>query len=601
MLAIAQRLGIATFCAVLAVSLVLPGEMPVEARGPAGASYCQENGRVFWFIQASDLHVGTSGSTDADNLRWLLTTARPLIKPVFTVVTGDLTDSTSGNIFGYPNGPYQAEWSEYRSIVDASGATSLDYYDLPGNHDAYNDQYFGYYKANAVQGPVYAGTGQVAWTKTIAGIGTYAFVGVNTADNTGAPFSILSPYGDHAGLDGGEITALSSFLSANASANLTFAFGHHPIVGTGNSQDTYLYYGAPEFVAALDGADAVGYQYGHVHDNVQTFFAGTSGTGFMHPGIRYSRVASLGKDSPKSFAVVSVDCDGVNSIVQPVGTWPAVLVTAPVDRYIGTTANPYAYPVPPSAANPIRALVFDAGTVSQVRFRIDSGATWYPMNRVDVSGPQWTGTWDASSATAGEHSIEVQAVGTTTRSHTIKVYVDAGNHAPVASNDAYSTVNNTTLSVAAPGLLWNDTDADGNALTASLVTGPAKGSLVLNANGSFTYTPSGSPTGTDSFTYTASDGQATSNAATVTITLTTPPPSVDTVAITGASYAKKTRMLTVTATSSAAPTATLTVVGYGRMTYSSKKKVYTYQAKVATAPASVTVSSSAGGSATRTL
>jgi hypothetical protein len=47
----------------------------------------------------------------------------------------------------------------------------------------------------------------------------------------------------------------------------------------------------------------------------------------------------------------------------------------------------------------------------------------------------------------------------------------------------------------------NDTDADGDTLTAILGTGPANGTLTLNANGSFTYTPNANFNGPDSFTY----------------------------------------------------------------------------------------------------
>ena len=68
-------------------------------------------------------------------------------------------------------------------------------------------------------------------------------------------------------------------------------------------------------------------------------------------------------------------------------------------------------------------------------------------------------------------------------------------------------------------VLSNDTDADGNSLTASLVAGPTHGSLTLNPDGSFSYTPAASYNGTDSFTYTASDGTATSTVATVSITV----------------------------------------------------------------------------------
>ena len=84
----------------------------------------------------------------------------------------------------------------------------------------------------------------------------------------------------------------------------------------------------------------------------------------------------------------------------------------------------------------------------------------------------------------------------------------------------YTTAEDTALTVPAPGVLANDTDADGNALTAALVTGPAHGTLTLNANGSFTYTPAANYNGADSFTYRANDGTANSNTATVTLNVT---------------------------------------------------------------------------------
>ena len=94
------------------------------------------------------------------------------------------------------------------------------------------------------------------------------------------------------------------------------------------------------------------------------------------------------------------------------------------------------------------------------------------------------------------------------------------NQAPVAAGDAFSTAEDTVLMVNAPGVLGNDSDADGNQLSPVLVSEPSHGALVLNANGSFTYTPAGNYTGPDSFTYRASDGTLTSNLATVTITVT---------------------------------------------------------------------------------
>src|SRR5690606_23671281 len=98
--------------------------------------------------------------------------------------------------------------------------------------------------------------------------------------------------------------------------------------------------------------------------------------------------------------------------------------------------------------------------------------------------------------------------------------VGGGNNAPVAMDDAYMTDEGVTLNVLpADGVLDNDTDADGDTLTAVLGTGASNGTLTLNPDGSFTYTPDGGFFGTDSFTYYANDGTDNSNIATVTITV----------------------------------------------------------------------------------
>ena len=60
--------------------------------------------------------------------------------------------------------------------------------------------------------------------------------------------------------------------------------------------------------------------------------------------------------------------------------------------------------------------------------------------------------------------------------------------------------------VPAPGVLGNDTDVEGDPLTAIKVSDPLHGTLTLNADGSFTYTPNGNFNGNDSFTYKANDG-----------------------------------------------------------------------------------------------
>ena len=90
---------------------------------------------------------------------------------------------------------------------------------------------------------------------------------------------------------------------------------------------------------------------------------------------------------------------------------------------------------------------------------------------------------------------------------------------PIAVADNYTVGAGTTLTVdATHGVLANDSDADGDILTAQLVgRGTAFGTLTLNSDGSFVYEPNEGYTGTDRFVYQAYDGVFTSLAVTVTI------------------------------------------------------------------------------------
>ena len=90
---------------------------------------------------------------------------------------------------------------------------------------------------------------------------------------------------------------------------------------------------------------------------------------------------------------------------------------------------------------------------------------------------------------------------------TVTLTVGAVADVPVAVGDAYETDLDVVLTVsAASGVLANDTDADGDALTARLMEDVEHGTLTLNADGSFTYTPDEAFVGDDAFVYVAEDG-----------------------------------------------------------------------------------------------
>src|SRR6185312_4438345 len=113
---------------------------------------------------------------------------------------------------------------------------------------------------------------------------------------------------------------------------------------------------------------------------------------------------------------------------------------------------------------------------------------------------------------------------------TVTLNVAAFNTPPVGVADSYSATAGSTLTVApAQGVLANDTDAEGDTLTAVLVDGPTHGNLTLSADGSFLYTAAAGFHGVDTFTYKPNDGTADGNSVTVNlnvVAVNTPPVGV---------------------------------------------------------------------------
>src|SRR6185436_13483909 len=122
---------------------------------------------------------------------------------------------------------------------------------------------------------------------------------------------------------------------------------------------------------------------------------------------------------------------------------------------------------------------------------------------------------DGNSAAADSFTYMAYDGQSNSVAATVTITVHAGNSAPTATNDSYSGNEDATLNVAAPGVLSNDSDPDGDSMTAILVSSPAHGSLTLNADGSLTYIPALHYFGPDSFTYKANDGALDSGTATV--------------------------------------------------------------------------------------
>ena len=142
----------------------------------------------------------------------------------------------------------------------------------------------------------------------------------------------------------------------------------------------------------------------------------------------------------------------------------------------------------------------------------------------DPTGSATIQALDAGDPTADSFTYTISDGDTGTDTGTVTINLTGVNDAPTATNDGtYNATEDTTLNInAAAGVLANDADVDaddvGN-LTAVINTTTSHGSLTLNPDGSFSYTPGSNYNGSDSFTYFANDGTVNSSSATVTISV----------------------------------------------------------------------------------
>jgi hypothetical protein len=206
---------------------------------------------------------------------------------------------------------------------------------------------------------------------------------------------------------------------------------------------------------------------------------------------------------------------------------PAVVATGPATRKTGQTIT-YTYNYfngssdsinPTIGVNPPAGVTFTSADPACT----SNGSGGYNCAFSNVPGNgggnfQIQGTVTALAGSTIYHGdYNISATGYPTLTGPVVVTdVLAANTPPVAVNDRYGTRMSVTINGAS--VLTNDTDAESDPLTATLVTGPAHASaFTLNADGTFTYEPENGFKGVDYFYYRANDGTDNSNLARVRI------------------------------------------------------------------------------------
>jgi Ca2+-binding RTX toxin-like protein len=291
---------------------------------------------------------------------------------------------------------------------------------------------------------------------------------------------------------------------------------------------------------------------------------------------------TFGQPAPAGSATFSSTFSGTN----PNGTWSLYAV----DDSIGGAANTVSswcvnigaapFPTTTGVVSSLNPSTF-GDNVTFTATVSSSGGT--PTGNVDfldgmmsIGSAALNGSGQASVSTStlsvGNHNITAVYQGASvgvggggyggSSSSPLVQTVVAAPHPPTANPDSYMTDEDTPLGVAAPGVLGNDTDPDAGAtLTAVLDSGPAHAqSFSLNANGSFSYTPSPNYFGPDSFTYHARDNtNLDSNVTTVSLTVNAVDDGPEVIVSPGGSCANVSGTINLTVSDSDTPAGNLTL------------------------------------------
>ncbi|KAI9313362.1 Metallo-dependent phosphatase-like protein [Dichotomocladium elegans] len=383
---------------------------------------------LFYFVQISDLHVSKFESQGhTTHFLHFMRSVLPMLRPECVIVTGDLTDAKDAHKIKTEQ--YKEEWEMYKAIVEQS-AGNVSWYDMKGNHDAFNlaswesahNLYRDYGKSAKL---IHDGHGVYAWD-IVKPYGRYRFVAADATPKRG-PGRPLNFFGY---FTSAVMDRLTSTILQSTLYNHTFVFSHYPtttmVFGKSSTGKTFQdlasrasVYFCGHLHRLFGGLGDVLQRYNYQTDMLELELADMKDHGAY-------RIVAIDHDLI-SFTDIDLPVDQIQKTGQiPVlgpdkrVPWPpakleiapVVVITNPKDsRYVLAHKEPFHLP---KRSSHVRFLVFSDTEPSELRVRIffDDKRHPFPATFVgNASLPLWVSTWDPNDFDDREpHTIRIEAV-----------------------------------------------------------------------------------------------------------------------------------------------------------------------------------------------
>ncbi|KAI9498188.1 Metallo-dependent phosphatase-like protein [Zychaea mexicana] len=388
-----------------------------------------KNSNIFYFVQVSDLHLSKyKAQGHTNHFLQFMHSVLPNIKPELVVVTGDLTDAKASD--AVKTQQYPEEWEMYKAVVE-QGAGGIPWYDMRGNHDAFNieswqseQNLYRTYGMSAKQ--IEVGQGVYSW-HVDKPFGQYQFVVADASPKKG-PARPLNFFGY---LTSKTMDHLASAIMTPTRYNHTFVFSHYPTT------------------TMVFGESSHGYRYKDLAQHMSVYFCGhlhrlVAGMGDVLKSYN-ARTDSLELELADmkdhgAFRIVAIDNDLIsfvdaelplskiqngipalsegNKVSWPekVPIAPIIVITNPKDsRYVLGGKEPY---YRTRRSTHIRFLVFSESEPSQLRVRITVDGLHHPFPAKFVGTsdtPLWVSSWEPNDFDdRNQHTLRIEVTSKTT-------------------------------------------------------------------------------------------------------------------------------------------------------------------------------------------